>query len=114
MPVYEYEHCSRFDKLVRNSDDRDRVSCSCGAPARRLQSSFSLGNITHVADNYKNIEFGTGVRGIETLGQVERALKSTGTQPVDAYYRAPKPPPPKEVTLEELAPYLDGMPLNNE
>ena len=95
---------------------RDTVRCpSCEKPAERLVSRFTALNTTRVGANaYSGIEMGTGIKGIETHKDAQRALELTGTQPVEAYYRAPKPPPPKEVTMEELAPYLDGMPLNNE
>ncbi len=114
MPIYEYDCCTRFERFVRNSAKRDRVACACGKRAVRRVSSFSIGNQTYVAGNLKNIEFGTGVRNLETVAAADRALKEAGVEPVDAYYRAPKPPPAKEVTMVELAPYLDGMPLDNE
>lgn len=115
MPIYEYVHCNTpFSKRV-SYDSRDTVSCVvCKHKAQRLMSSFNVGNVTHVADNYKNIEHATGVRNIETHSEAQRALTYTGTEPVEAYYRPPKPPAPKEVTMEELAPYLDNMPLENE
>lgn len=115
MPVYEYECCGEKFDAIRRMDDRDTVSCGhCQSLAKRVMSQFSVGNTTYVADNLKNISFGTGVKGIETVRDADRALRETGTIPVDSCYRPPKPPAPKEVTLEEMAPYLDNMPLYNE
>lgn len=115
MPYYEYEHCHDRWTSRHPIDGRDTELCHrCNLRARRIISSFSVGNTTYVADNLKNIEFGTGIKGIETVKDADRALMETGTVRCEPYYRPPKPPPPKEVTLEEMAPYLDGMPLNNE
>lgn len=115
MPYYEYEHCGSNWTSRNPIGGRDRELCSkCNLRAKRLVSSFSIGNQTYVAGNLKNISDATGVKGIETVREAERALSETGTVPVEPYYRAPKPPPPKELTIEELAPYLDNMPLNNE
>lgn len=116
MPLYDYECCRKFDALVRY-DARDTVSCvDCGKLAKRIENfQFSIGNATYVgADRFKGVEAATGIRGIENKRAAEAALKAVGAEPVDAYYRPPPPPPPKEVTLKELAPYLDGMPLYNE
>lgn len=115
MPVYEYECCGvRFD-AIRRMDDRDTVSCShCKSLAKRVVSSFNIGNTTYVADNLAGVSNATGIKNIDTIRAADRALSETGTVPVDAYYRPPKPPPLKEVTMEELAPYIDNMPLYNE
>lgn len=115
MPFYEYEHCGSNWTSRNSIDGRDRELCSkCNLRARRLISGFSIGNQTYVAGNLDNVSNATGIKGIETIRDADRAMEQTGTVRVDAYYRPPKPPPPKEITLEELNPYLDGMPLNNE
>lgn len=114
MPFYDYEHCGNGWTKRISYDSRDTVTCdTCNGKALRKIGLFFLGNVTHVADNYKNIEFGTGIRGIETHREAQAALKSTGTEPVEAYYRPPPIPKAKEITLEEMAPYLDNMPLDN-
>lgn len=114
MPIYEYSHCKDFEEFVRNPDDRDGIRCACGALAVRKLSNFSIGNQTYVAGNLTGVSNATGIKGLETVRDADRALSETGTVPVDAYYRPPKPPPLKEVTMKELAPYLDNMPLYNE
>lgn len=115
MPYYEYTCCDATWTARNPIDGRDLELCNrCNLRAKRLISNFSIGNQTYVADNLKNIENATGVKGIQTVKEADAAMEQTGTIRVEPYYRPPKPPPPKEVTLEELAPYLDGMPLDNQ
>ena len=105
---YEYSCCEKkWEERVKFTL-RDRVRCGdCGKHANRLVSSFNFTGGTYVGTKrFKGAELATGVQSLESTGDVDRALEATGTQPVDAYYRAPKPPPPKEITLEELNEYL--------
>jgi len=114
MPRYDFECCKKWEQYV-DYDNRNSVRCvDCGKLANRLVSLFAFNGATYVGtDRFKGAEIGTGVKGLESVKDVDRALAVAGAQPIDAYYRPPKPPPPKEVTLKELAPYLDGMPLDN-
>ena len=46
MPLYEYrcESCDeRFEELVSSSDEDDVRCPSCGQPAKKLLSAFSVG-----------------------------------------------------------------------
>lgn len=113
MPRYDYECCGKKWEEFVSYDNRDRVLCDvCNSPGRRLVSLFNPVGLTYVGTSrFKGAEFALGKQGLESTRDVERAMADVGAVPVDAYYRPPAPPPPKEITMEEVAPYLDGMPL---
>lgn len=113
MPRYEYTCCKDWDQYA-DWDSRDAVRCGdCGKLASRKMASFIFSGATYVGtDRFRGAEQALGAKNLESVRDVERAMERVGAQPVDPYYRPPAPPPPKEITMKEIAPYLDGMPLN--
>ena len=113
MPRYDFKCCKTWEQYA-DYDNRDAVRCGdCGKLANRLVSLFNFSGATYVGtDKFKGAELALGAKALESVRDVDRAMEAVGAQPVDAYYRPPASPPLKEVTLKELAPYLDGMPLN--
>lgn len=113
MPRYDFKCCGKTWEERVEYDLRDRVLCDiCNCVATRLMHSFSTPGLTYVGtDRFKGAELALGKRGLESTKDVERAMREVGAEPVDAYYRQKPLPAPKEITLEELNPYLDGMPL---
>ena len=112
MPRYDYSCCSKFEKYAE-FDRRDSVTCGvCGKLASRMVAQFAFLGASYVGTKrFQGAELALGVKGIESTKELSRAMKEAHVEPVDAYYRKPELPKPKEVTIEELAPYLDGMPL---
>jgi hypothetical protein len=117
MPLYEYEcSCGIRERLV-SYVSRDSVNCTaCGNSAKRLEVyEFGILNANYVGSKrFEGAAKALGVDRIESAKEIDEICEVQGVVPVEAYYRPPAPPAPKEVTLEELNPYLDGMPLENE
>lgn len=113
MPRYDYRCCNVTWEERVDYDLRDRVLCDvCNRPAKRLMHSISTPGLTYVGTKrFEGAELALGQKGLESAKDVERAMREVGAEPVDPYFRQKPLPPPKEVTLEELNPYLDGMPL---
>ena len=114
MVFYSYKHCNKEWEERVKFDRRDRVKCvGCGELADRQVSSFNFTGATYVGtDKFKGAELGLGVKGIESSKEVDAICELKGVHPVDAYHRQDPLPAPKEITMKEIAPYLDGMPLN--
>ena len=112
MPRYEYQCCKEWEQYA-GFDDRDSVRCSdCGKLAGRKMASFVFSGATYVGtDRFRGAEQALGAKNLESVRDVEAAMARAGAVPVDPYYRQPTPPPLKELTMKEIAPYLDGMPL---
>jgi len=107
MPRYDYQCCKKWDQYAE-FDSRDTVRCSdCGKLANRLISQFTFYGATYTGTKrFEGAELALGERGLESVRDVERAMDRVGAVPVDPYYRPPAPPPLKELTLEELNPYI--------
>ena len=114
MVFYSYKHCNKEWEERVKFDHRDRVRCGgCGQLADRQLSSFNFTGASYVGtDRFQGAELALGVKGIESAKEIDQICKIKGVHPVDATHRQESIPEPKEVSMKEIAPYLDGMPLN--